>query len=261
MRALVPIEAPSPAIRFTGVEEPRPATNEVVVAVEAFSVNRGETFLLERPVSGWRPGKDIADTVVRAASDGTGPGVGTRVCAHPESAGWAERVAVPISKLAVLPDEVGMQDAAALPLAGLTALRLLRAAGNLGSRRVLLTGSSGGVGHYFVELGAAQGADISVVCSSEKRGERLLSLGATELLADVDEAEGDFDVGLDSVGGASTAAVLRRLKEDGLLIWFGQASRTSPALDFFDWTGGLNVTIRKFHSRRAGSATRLTWRR
>jgi NADPH:quinone reductase len=247
MRALVPTEADAPSVRFAEVDEPQSGADEVVVAVEAFSVNRGETFLLESPAPGWRPGKDVAGTVVQAAASGKGPAVGERVLGHPESAGWAERVAVPVCKVAALPDGVRTQDAAALPLAGLTALRLLRATGNLASRRVLLTGASGGVGHYFVELAAAQGADISAVCSTEERGARLLDLGAREALVEIEDAEGRFDVGLDSVGGASTAAVLRRLNEDGLLIWFGQASRTPPALDFFDWTGGMNVTIRKFH--------------
>ncbi|HEX5610561.1 MAG TPA: zinc-binding dehydrogenase [Solirubrobacterales bacterium] len=246
MKALVPRSGAQPSVELAEVEEPRPREDELLVAVEAFSVNRGETFLLERPPSGWRPGKDVVGTVVEAATCGGGPRVGERVVGHPEARGWAERVAIPLAKVAPLPADVDSESAAALPLAGLTALRLARAAGPLGSRRVLLTGASGGVGHYFVELAAAQGAAVTAV-SAAGRGERLRELGAVAVVEDVEQAEGPFDVGLDSVGGASTGAVLRRLRDDGLLVWFGQASREVPRLDFFDWSGGANATIRKFH--------------
>ena len=109
--------------------EPAPGRDEAVIAVEAFSINRGETFLLERLASGWRSGKDIAGRVVRAASDGSGPPVGD-ACRRPSrQGGWAELAAVPTAALAALPVDIDSETAAALPLAGLTALRLLRAAG------------------------------------------------------------------------------------------------------------------------------------
>lgn len=76
--------------------------------------------------------------------------------AHPERGGWAERVAVPLDKVTMLPVDIDFSVAAALPLAGLTALRLTRVTGPLASRRVLLTGASGGVGHYFVELAVSR---------------------------------------------------------------------------------------------------------
>src|SRR6185295_18381349 len=85
VRALIPTGNVGDMVRLADVPEPESAANEVVVAVEAFSINRGETFLLERPREGWRPGKDIAGRVIRAAADGTGPAVGTRVVGHPPS--------------------------------------------------------------------------------------------------------------------------------------------------------------------------------
>ena len=81
-------------VLLSDVDEVSPAAEEAVIEVEAFSVNRGETFLLENPPDGWRPGKDIAGRVVQAAADGTGPLAGTRVVGHPPSRGWAERAAV-----------------------------------------------------------------------------------------------------------------------------------------------------------------------
>lgn len=247
MKAFAVARDDSATIDLVEAEEPSPGPDQAVIAVDAYSPNRGETFLLEREAAGWRPGKDVAGSVFAACSDGSGPAVGARVVAHVNSAGWAEKVAVPADRLAVLPDNISSTDAATLPLAGLTALRLLRAVGPLYGRTVLLTGASGGVGHFFVELAAAQGACVTAVAASEERGQRLLELGAHEIVTDVELAHGPFDVGLDSVGGNSTQAVLQRLTEAGTLVWFGQASRTPPTLDFFDWTGGSSAAIRKFH--------------
>jgi NADPH:quinone reductase-like Zn-dependent oxidoreductase len=234
-------------VELREVAEPEPKPHEAVVEVAAFSPNRGETFLLERPRDGWRPGKDIAGTVTREAADGTGPRLGQRVVGHPDQDGWAERVAVPTDRLVPLPDTIDLVVAAALPLAGLTALRLLRVAGSTASRRVLLTGASGGVGHYVVELAAAQGAWVTAVSATAERGERLLALGAADVVATVEDSVGPFDVGIDSVGGSSTPAVWHKLTQYGTLIWCGQASRTPPQLDFFDWEGATSGTIRRFH--------------
>jgi NADPH:quinone reductase-like Zn-dependent oxidoreductase len=247
MKALTVARDDAPAIEMTEVEPPTPGADEALVAVAAFSVNRGETFLLERERAGWRPGKDISGTVIAACADGSGPAVGARVVAHLDAGGWAELVAVRRDRLVELPEGVSDTDAATLPLAGLTALRLLRAAGPLYGRSVLLTGASGGVGHFFVELAAAQGARVTAVTASRTRGQRLLELGAHAIVTDVRQARGPFEVVLDSVGGDSTQAAWRTLTPEGTFVWFGQASRTPSTLDFFDWTGGMNATLRKFH--------------
>ncbi|MGH4035644.1 zinc-binding dehydrogenase [Actinomycetota bacterium Odt1-20B] len=242
MHALLPGTDPDKPVVLGEAPEPEPQQDELVLAVEAYSVNRGETFQLDgqldRTWPGWRPGKDVAGTVVRAAADGTGPAEGTRVVAHPPAYGWAERVAVPTGAVAELPDSVDAVTAAALPLAGITALRLLRAAGPVAGRRVLITGASGGVGHYVTELAAASGAAVTVVSASAQRGARLVELGAVGLVTSVEEAEGPYDVVLESVGGASLPAALARLAAGGLLVWFGQASRTPVTLDFFDFFKG-----------------------
>ena len=166
MKAMLPTGDISHAVEFGEAEEPEPRENEAVVAVEAYSVNRGETFRLEDPERRWLPGKDIAGTVLLAAADGSGPVAGTRVVGHPAGRGWAERVAVPTGDLAVLPDRVDTTTTAALPLAGLTALRLLRAAGSVAGRRILLTGASGGVGHYVTELASGTGAQVTAVSAN-----------------------------------------------------------------------------------------------
>ncbi|MCX4775715.1 zinc-binding dehydrogenase [Streptomyces sp. NBC_01264] len=248
MQRLIPTGDPARPVEFADDAQPVPAVDEALVRVEAFAPNRGETFLLEDPRPGLVPGKDVAGLVVQAAADGSGPSVGARVVGHPPRGGWAEYVAVPTHSLAVLPDGLDSVRAAALPLAGITALRLLRTAGSVAGRRVLLTGAAGGVGHYVTELAAASGAEVTAVTATASRGERLLALGAAAVVRDVAEARGPFDLVLESTGGAAMPRALARLAAGGTLIWFGQASRTPVTLDFFDFFAGPEgASIRHFH--------------
>ena len=102
------------------VPEPDPAPDQALVRVEAISINRGETFQLEDPAPGWRPGKDLAGTVLQAAADGSGPEAGVRVVGHAPHSSWAERIAIGTDRVVPLPDDVPTRTAAALGLAGLT---------------------------------------------------------------------------------------------------------------------------------------------
>jgi NADPH:quinone reductase-like Zn-dependent oxidoreductase len=220
------------------VDDPQPLAGHVVVEVAAFSINRGETYQIERQEPGWRPGKDLAGTVIQAAPDGSGPPVGARVVGHTNDAAWAERAAVPLSRVVELPDEVSFPTAAALPLAGLAALRLVRVVSPLPSRRILFTGAAGGVGHYFVELAAGQGALVTAVVRSTNHHQRLEELGAVEVIDDIEQSDGPFDVAIESVGGATTKAAWHKLEEHGMLligslpelqvIQFGSASPGPP---------------------------------
>jgi NADPH:quinone reductase-like Zn-dependent oxidoreductase len=247
MKAWVATGRPSEPLELAEVPEPVPAAGEVILEVAAYSVNRGEILSLTGAYgapaqAGWRPGQDVAGTVVSAG----GPAVGTRVVGHPEGRGWAERVAVPVSKLAGIPAEVPATTAAALPLAGLTALRLVRAAGNLTGRKVLLTGASGGVGHYLTELIAANGAEVTAVTASADRASRLAELGAASIAHDVAATSGPFDLVFESVGGKTFGTALAKLAAGGTVLWYGQAGLESPVLDFFALMPVTPVTIRHF---------------
>lgn len=245
MRALVSDGARSASMSEVG--DPEPGQGQVLVAVESVSINRGETFQLENPPTGWRPGKDFAGTVIAAAADGTGPAVGTRVVGHAADSAWADKVAIGPDRLATLPDGLTSQAAAALPLAGLTALRLARLARLSPGTSVLMTGASGGVGHYFAEIAAMAAAQLTAVVGNQQRGARLREFGA-RTVTDIAEAGTGFDVGMDSVGAESLGQVRRRVDPDGSIIWFGQASRTPATLDFFDWVNGMAAApITQFH--------------
>jgi NADPH:quinone reductase len=238
-------------LELSEVPEPVPGPGEVLIAVEAYSVNRGEMLSLNGSYgsparAGWLHGQDIAGTVVQPAPDGAGPAAGARIVGHPEGAGWAERAAVPVSRLTEIPDEIPGPVAAALPLAGLTALRLVRAAGSLAGCEVLLTGASGGVGHYLTELASASGARVTAVASSAWRGERLAELGASAVVLDVSEATGPFDVVMESVGGQTFSTAVSRLAPGGTMLWYGQAGLEPVTLDFFALVPVTPFTLRHF---------------
>ncbi len=117
-------EAPE-RLALREVEPPTPSRGEALVRVAAISLNRGEVRRVAAAAAGWRPGWDTAGTVEHAANDGSGPREGARVVGLLPEAAWAEVVAVPTDNLAVLPDGVSFAQAAALPVAGLTALYVL----------------------------------------------------------------------------------------------------------------------------------------
>jgi len=249
MRAIVASpEGPS----FTDRREvppPAPAANEALIAVRAFAVNRGELTLVQRRGDGWQPGQDVAGEVVQQAADGTGPQVGERVAGLAEWHGWAEQAVVPSHRLAVVPAEVDLAVAAALPMAGTTAANLVRGGGPLLGARVLITGASGGVGHIAVQLAALGGAEVTAVASPE-RAEALRGYGARDVVADAEQTEGPFTLVLESVGGKTLDAALARVAPGGTVIIFGNSSREPATLDFIAFFGHEEATIRSYFSAR-----------
>ncbi|MGE5133837.1 MAG: zinc-binding dehydrogenase [Gemmatimonadota bacterium] len=217
------------------VPEPERGPHDVLVEVAAFAVNRGELSLIQQRPDGWLPGQDVAGVVAAAAADGSGPALGTRVVGIADGGGWSERVPVPSHRIAALPDEVSFAQAASLPVAGLTALRALRTGGALLGRRVLVTGASGGVGSFAVQLARSAGARVSALVSSKARVEAMEGLGAHEVLTDLGPEAGPFDLILDGVGGPVLTAAIRRLARGGLLTAYGVASGERSDVAFYDF--------------------------
>ncbi|MGC2414971.1 MAG: hypothetical protein WA459_20015, partial [Stellaceae bacterium] len=118
MLAIVNTPSGPDPVAIREVAEPELRPDEALVAVHAFSLNRGELRLFEVRPEGWRPGQDIAGVVLRATADGHGPAAGTRVVALTDWEGWAERAAVPSHRMAPIAENVSFAAAAALPVAG-----------------------------------------------------------------------------------------------------------------------------------------------
>ena len=171
MRAVIYDPQARANLRLADVDEPAAAESEAVIQVRATALNFGEVHFIDRMRKpGEVPGWDAAGVVVQAAADGSGPPVGSRVVGFHGAGGWAQRRTVPTENLAILPDSVEFGPAAALPVAGVTALQALRRLGPVVGRRVLITGASGGVGRFAVQLAARAGAHVVAAVGSEARG-------------------------------------------------------------------------------------------
>jgi len=251
MLALVAASNKPEHIELREAPPPFPGPNEALLEVRAFGVNRGELRLIDSRPDGWRPGQDIAGVIARAAADGSGPKAGERVAALVDQAGWAEMTSAPTTRIAVLPTNVSFEAAAALPVAGLTALRALRLGGMLLGKRALITGASGGVGQFAVQFAALAGAEVTAVARSD-RADTIRSLGAGEVVAAIEDLNGTYDVILESVGGGSLAAAARLVGPDGALIFFGNSSREPSSLSFTDFGGHPRARLLPFHVYESG---------
>jgi len=235
------------AVAIREVPEPSPAAGEALVAVDAFSVNRGELVLLKSRAAGWQPGQDIAGRILRQAADGSGPPAGARVVALVEGGGWAERVAARTDRMAVLAGAVRSEDAAALPIPGLTALRALRRGGAILGKRVMITGATGIVGSLGVELGAAAGARITAVGRKDAHAD-LRARGAHATVETPTDAEGPFDLILESVGGVSLRGAIERVAPHGAIVVYGNTSGEPTPVSFTDFRRAQNARIESlFH--------------
>jgi NADPH:quinone reductase-like Zn-dependent oxidoreductase len=224
-RALVADPSKRAAVRLAEVAEPVAGPKQVLVEVQHASLNYGDLNDAKsgRVSPGEVLGSDAAGVVVRAAAGGTGPAVGTRVVALTPGA-FAECVAVDVATLAEVPESVDLAEAAALPVAGIAALQALRAGGLDRGKRVLITGASGGVGRFAVQLAAHAGARVIAAVGSPARGQDLVKLGADEVVIGLAGVDQPVDLVVDNVGGPLLVAAWQLLAPGGSLQSVGWTS-------------------------------------
>lgn len=232
MRALVAAPGGPGGIELRDVADPDPAPNQALVEVRAVSLNRGECVTLRQQTEdGWRPGWDLAGVVLHQAVDGTGPAAGARVVGWVNGESWAERAAVRCDHLAELPEGLGFDVAATLPVAGLTALGTMARGGALLGMRVAITGAAGGVGRFAVQLAHRGGAHVTGIVGRPERAQGLAELGADDVVVGFESQGEPFDLILESVGGASLAAAIDRLAADGVVVSIGNSSGERTSFD------------------------------
>ena len=206
MRALVSTpDGREPEIRE--VAEPQPQPGDAVIEVKAISLNCGELRELVA-YADWVPGQDVAGVVLQLLRTGADRRKGVVLAAGVDEGGGAERVAAPATRIGALPDNVPF-DAVTLGVAGMTAVRALRAGGSLLNARVLVTGAAGGVGRFAVELAAPSRAETTAVVGALQRGLGLAELGAARVVLESETLAGPFDLVMEGVGGPSLERSVR----------------------------------------------------
>lgn len=237
MKAYTKITYGGPEVlRLETVEKPKPKGNELLIQVMANSANpadwhilRGEPRFARLTTGLFRPkqrilGADFAGVVV-----GTGKGtqrfkVGDRVFGETlEGGAFAEYTCVPESVCATMPPKMGFAEMAAVPIAGLTALQAIVTHGKLqAGETVLVNGSSGGVGHFAVQIVKAHGGYVTAVCSS-RNVDFVKTLGADRVIAydrgDLAGLDQTFDLVLDTHGSLNYTDY-KRLGKRGVMIGF-----------------------------------------
>lgn len=246
------------------VPAPLPGTGEAIVSIKAAALNHRDVWIKLGQYAGLKypclPGSDGAG-IVTSVGDGVdvswigreviinasfGWGSNERVqgpqfsiLGLPRDGTFAEQVAVPVEQLAPKPEKLSWEQAAAVPLAGLTAWRALvtRAEVHVGEK-VLVTGIGGGVALFALQFAVAHGADVWVTSSSEDKIARAVSLGAKGGVNYKEAgwgpkltglAGGGFDVIVDSAGGEGFEALLDIGAPGGRIVFFG-ATRGNPPL-------------------------------
>jgi NADPH:quinone reductase-like Zn-dependent oxidoreductase len=241
-------------LKFEEIEKPIPADDQILVRVRAVAVNpydwhymRGKPYFM-RLMSGLtgpkikRFGADLAGVVEAVGKNVAIFKAGDEVfgCKH---GAFAEYVCAPEKALALKPTSLPFEEAAAVPMAGLTALQALRDSGGIQpGQRVLINGASGGVGTLAVQIAKSYGCEVTGVCSG-RNVEMVRSLGADQVIdysqKNFTESGRHYDLILDCIGNHPIFAFRRALTPKGTYVGVGGGGG--------DWlgplTGLLTVTV------------------
>ncbi len=221
---------------LTDIAKPQPGEKEVLIKIEATSVNTVDTMIrnmgTDLPLSPELPaliGMDFAGTVVSIGSNVNEFRVGDEVygCAGGLATlpgTLAEYISADVNLIAHKPKKLSMREAAALPLVAITALEGLERASISSGQKVLVHGGSGGVGHVAIQLAKVMGADVYSTGGGQKQIDLIKSLGATPINYKTEKVEdyvqkytdgNGFDIVYDSVGGANMINSFNATKLNG----------------------------------------------
>jgi NADPH:quinone reductase-like Zn-dependent oxidoreductase len=265
---------PPSVLESSEVGLPLPGRGDVLVQVGAASVHPGDYFVmtgepyvvrlafgLRRPRHGI-PGRDLAGVVAAVGKDVTALRPGDEVFGWSTDGTLAEYACVPADNLVSVPADLSVAEAAAVPTSAMTALQALRDIANVRpGQTVLVTGASGGVGSFAVQIAKAFGAQVTGVCST-RNVDLVRSLGADHVVdytrTDFTRTEKRYDVILDNVEAQPLAAVRRALTATGTLIpnsgrggrWLGPLGRIVKARVLSGFTRQQLKPFTSFAKRR-----------
>lgn len=244
--AVYDVEGAPGVLKYVDVPEPVTGPDDILISVEAISIEGGDLIIRRStppPLPLWIGGYAAAGTVVAAGSKVRSRTVGDRVAAFHMQGSHAERWAVPAERTWLIPDGVGMAEAAALPISFGTAHHCLFTRGMLRQgETVLIQAAAGGVGLAAVQLASQAGATVIAVVSGTQRRGRLRELGADYV---VDRTKDNIvdsvrqythgtgvDLVIDPVG-TTLPASLSALAPEGRLVFVGNAGGDSLTVDLW----------------------------
>lgn len=247
MRAVL-LRRPGPpeSLKVETLPDPVPARGEVAIAVRAAGVNFADVLARqglypEAPKPPFVPGFESAGVIEALGEGVTGFRVGERVLAYHLSGGYAERIAVPATRVFALPDSIPFQSAVVLPLNYGTAYMALYRTGPVEpGMRVFVHAAAGGVGLAALDLGRRAGLEMTGAASTHFKRARLLHAGVLHVVSSrhlrVDRVSSRiysgpaFDIVLDSVGGKTIRQGLRALRPGGRVVSLGVGSLSGGGL-------------------------------
>ena len=231
---------PPEVLQLQEVAKPAPKDNEVLIKVQAASINAADwhlltadIFLVRLAMGLCKPKNNILGTDVAGLVEGVGKDVNSfkpgdavfgDIFGH-GGGSLAEYVSAPQSTLALIPSHLTFEEAAAVPLAAITALQGLRDVGRIqAGQKVLIQGAAGGVGTFAVQIAKSLGAEVTAVCSG-RNGEMVRSLGADHVIdyakEDFTQSGNRYDLILAINGYHPIAAYKRALTPQGIYVMAG----------------------------------------
>lgn len=233
MKALTLREYGIENLQVEEIDPPSPSAGEVRIAVHASAVNPADWLLMGgswmlRASTGFRrprhpfPGMDVAGVVDAVGSEVSNFGVGDEVYGELRRGAFAEQVCTTPDRIACKPKTLTFEQAAAAPLAGLTALHAIRDVGAVKpGQHVLVIGASGGVGTFAVQIAKAIGAEVTGVCSTDS-ADLVRSIGADHVVdykhEEITATTDRFDLVLDNVASNSLGELRQLLSPAGVVI-------------------------------------------
>lgn len=249
MKAIVVEEFGEPEVmKYGETERPEPGEGEVLIEVRSAGVNYADTMrrrnqYLKKQTVPFTPGSEVAGVVAEVGSGVENASVGDRVVTLLDTGGYAEYAVADAVSLIPVPDGLDFDEAAAIPLQGLTAYHVLKTSGRLGEgESVVVHAAAGGVGYLAVQMAKLMGAGTVVAtASSDEKLEMARSLGADVLVnythdgwpEEVKEATGGADVILEMVGGEFPQKNLSCLAPWGRMVVYGAASGERSSVELF----------------------------
>lgn len=261
MKAITITQEPEP-IQLKDVDKPEASGNECVVKISAAALNRRDQWIREGMYPGIQFGTVLGSDGCGVVEEGPQEWIGKKVIINPnvnwgdnpevQSAEYsvlgmpsngtlAEYIKIPTHRLHEKPAHLSNEEAAALPLAGLTAFRATIKKGDAkAGKRVLVTGAGGGVSQFAIGFALASGSEVYVTSGSEEKIERVKEMGVKGGFNYKDEKwfkeaskVGGFDAIIDSAGGNQLNNYLKIIKPAGRIVMYGSTTGYPEKVDVF----------------------------